>query len=53
MLIVAAAIVLTYYEDLANADAAAVLDMNIKAFESLLLRARRALKAMLVENGDG
>lgn len=48
-----AAIVLTYYEDLANADAAAVLDMNIKAFESLLLRARRALKAMLVENGDG
>jgi RNA polymerase sigma factor (sigma-70 family) len=39
-----AAIVLTYYEDQCNAAAAAVLDMNIKAFESLLLRARQALK---------
>lgn len=38
-----AAIVLTYYEDLSNAGAATMLDMNIKAFESLLLRARRAL----------
>ena len=42
-----AAIVLTYYEDMANAAAADVLDMNIKAFESLLLRARAALKASL------
>lgn len=48
-----AAIVLTYYEDLANADAADMLEMNIKAFESLLLRARRALRAMLVEDDDG
>lgn len=48
-----AAIVLTYYEDLPNADAAAMLDMNIKAFESLLLRARRALRDMLVEHEDG
>ncbi len=48
-----AAVVLTYYEELSNAEAADVLDMNIKAFESLLLRARRALKAMLVENEDG
>jgi RNA polymerase sigma-70 factor (ECF subfamily) len=39
-----AAIVLTYYEDLANADAADALDMNIKAFESLLFRARTALR---------
>lgn len=38
-----AAIVLTYYEDLSNSGAATMLDMNIKAFESLLLRARRAL----------
>lgn len=47
-----AAVVLTYYEELPNADAAAMLEMNIKAFESLLLRARRALKDMLVENDD-
>jgi RNA polymerase sigma factor (sigma-70 family) len=47
-----AAVVLTYYEELANAEAAAMLDMNLKAFESLLLRARRALKALLVENDD-
>ncbi|MFM7350510.1 MAG: sigma-70 family RNA polymerase sigma factor [Erythrobacter sp.] len=39
-----AAIVLTYYEELPNAEAAAALDMNIKAFESLLHRARAALR---------
>lgn len=39
-----AAIVLTYYEELPNADAAEALDMNIKAFESLLHRARGALR---------
>ena len=39
-----AAIVLTYFEELPNAEAAAVLEMNIKAFESLLLRARAALR---------
>lgn len=38
-----AAIVLTYYEDQPNNAAATMLDMNIKAFESLLLRARAAL----------
>ena len=48
-----AAVVLTYYEDLPNAEAAAALDMNVKAFESLLLRARRALKERLVETADG
>jgi RNA polymerase sigma-70 factor (ECF subfamily) len=46
-----AAIVLTYYEDLSNGDAAAALDMNIKAFESLLLRARRALRRSLEASG--
>ena len=45
-----AAIVLTYYEELSNAIAAETLEMNIKAFESLLLRARKALKTMLVSN---
>lgn len=39
-----AAIVLTYFEELPNADAAEAMDMNIKAFESLLHRARKALK---------
>lgn len=39
-----AAIVLTYFEELPNADAAALLGLHIKAFESLLLRARAALK---------
>ena len=42
-----AAIVLTYYEELPNIAAADMLEMNIKAFESLLLRARKALKALL------
>jgi RNA polymerase sigma-70 factor (ECF subfamily) len=40
-----AAIVLTYYEGLSNADAADAMDMHIKAFESLLYRARAAIKA--------
>lgn len=48
-----AALVLTYYEELPNAEAAAMLDMNLKAFESLLLRARRALKSLLLEDDDG
>ena len=40
-----AAIVLTYFEEMPNAEAARVLEMNIKAFESLLLRARNTLRA--------
>jgi RNA polymerase sigma-70 factor (ECF subfamily) len=48
-----AAIVLTYYEELPNAEAAAALEMNIKAFESLLHRARAALRqAFAGEEGD-
>lgn len=42
-----AAIVLTYYEECSNQAAAEVLGLNIKAFESLLLRARQALRAAL------
>jgi RNA polymerase sigma-70 factor (ECF subfamily) len=42
-----AAIVLTYYEELANRAAAETLDMNLKAFESLLFRARTALSDSL------
>ncbi|MEP6785720.1 MAG: sigma-70 family RNA polymerase sigma factor [Sphingomonadales bacterium] len=43
-----AAIVLTYYEEESNQMAAEAMDMNIKAFESLLLRARSALRATLL-----
>lgn len=46
-----AAIVLTYYEQRPNAEAAALLEMNIKAFESLLLRARQTLKRIFEERG--
>ena len=42
-----AAVVLTYYEEVSNQVAAETMDMNIKAFESLLLRARTALRAAL------
>jgi RNA polymerase sigma factor (sigma-70 family) len=39
-----AAVVLTYYEELANSEAAEIMGMKVKAFESLLLRGRRALR---------
>lgn len=39
-----AAVMLTYYEELSNGAAAEELGMKVKAFESLLLRARRALR---------
>jgi RNA polymerase sigma factor (sigma-70 family) len=42
-----AAVVLTYYEEVSNQVAAETMDMNIKAFESLLLRARTALRTAL------
>lgn len=46
-----AAVVLTYYEELANGEAAEVMGMKIKAFESLLLRGRRALRANVERAG--
>lgn len=42
-----AAIVLTYQEGLANAEAAAVLDISVSGFEALLVRAKRELRAAL------
>lgn len=48
-----AAIVLTYYEELQNIEAANALNLHLKAFESLLLRARHALKAKLSGMGIG
>lgn len=47
-----AAIVLTYYEDHANATAAGMLEMNVKGFESLLFRARAALKRALGDDDN-
>ena len=43
-----AAIVLTYQEDLSNAEAAAVLGTSVSGIETLLVRARRALRKALV-----
>lgn len=47
-----AAIVLTYYEELSNAAAAEAMDMNIKAFESLLHRARASLRQAFAAQGE-
>lgn len=48
-----AAIVLTYYEELPNAEAAEAMAMNIKAFESLLHRARASLRQAFAAQGGG
>jgi RNA polymerase sigma-70 factor (ECF subfamily) len=41
------AIVLQYYQELSNIEAAAVMGIGVEALESLLSRARRALRARL------
>jgi RNA polymerase sigma-70 factor (ECF subfamily) len=46
-----AAIVLTYYEGVPNAEAAAILGLGVKAVESLLVRARRGLTRILHRQG--
>jgi RNA polymerase sigma-70 factor, ECF subfamily len=46
-----AAIVLCYFEGLSNIMAAQVLELNLKAMESLLFRARRGLRERLEERG--
>ena len=46
-----AAIVLTYFEELPNADAADAMQLNVKAFESLLVRARAALAKLVAAAG--
>lgn len=48
-----AALVLCYYEDFSNALAAEVMDLNIKAMESLLFRARRQMRELLVARDVG
>ena len=42
-----AALVLTYYEELSNSAAASAMNLKLKAFESLLLRARRRMSQEL------
>jgi RNA polymerase sigma-70 factor, ECF subfamily len=44
-----AAIVLTYYEGLSNAETASVLETTISSVEALLVRAKRALRAELAD----
>jgi len=44
------AIVLTYYQDLSNQEAASVMDVSVEALESLLARARRSLRATMNYN---
>ncbi len=43
------AIILCHYQELGNIEAAALMNVSIEALESLLSRARRALRAALVE----
>ena len=46
-----AAVILTYYEEQANQGAAETLEMQLKAFESLLFRARTSLKGCIERKG--
>lgn len=46
-----AALVLSYYEGLSNAEAAGALELSVSALESLLVRARRALRQELQSRG--
>ncbi len=38
------ALVLTYYQDLSNKEVAEIMDLGVRALESLLVRARATLK---------
>lgn len=46
-----AAIVLTYYEGVSNAEAASILGVGVKAVESLLVRGRQSLTQSLTAKG--
>ncbi|RDU95997.1 RNA polymerase sigma factor [Trinickia dinghuensis] len=45
------ALVLTYYQELSNAEAAGLMGLTVEALESLLVRARRGVRAQLAEGG--
>ena len=44
-----AAIVLCYYQELSNIEAATLMEVSVEAMESLLSRARRALRMALAD----
>jgi RNA polymerase sigma-70 factor (ECF subfamily) len=44
-----AAVVLSYYEGLSNAEVAGALEISVGAVESLLVRARRSLAGLLAD----
>jgi RNA polymerase sigma-70 factor (ECF subfamily) len=46
------ALVLTYYQELSNAQTAALMGIGIEALESLLARARRSLRAQLTQSAQ-
>jgi RNA polymerase sigma factor (sigma-70 family) len=46
-----AAVILTYYEETPNQPAAEILEMQLKAFESLLFRARSSLRDCVERKG--
>lgn len=46
-----AALVLSYYEELSNAETAEILGLGVKAVESLLVRARRKMRKLLEREG--
>ncbi|MGE5539366.1 MAG: RNA polymerase sigma factor [Gemmatimonas sp.] len=48
-----AALVLTYYEELSNAAVAEIMGVSVSALESLLVRARKALRVLLDEPPAG
>lgn len=45
------AIILQYYQEVSNFEAARIMDVSVDALESLLARGRRALRARLLEDG--
>src|SRR6202012_5538208 len=45
------ALVLTYYQEMSNLDAATLMGISVDALESLLARARRNLRAQLAGSG--
>ena len=45
------ALVLNYYQELSNIEAAALMGITVDALESLLARARRSLRAQLADSG--
>ncbi len=47
------AVTLCYLQELTNAEAAAVMEIHLKALEGLLVRARRSLRPVLEEMREG